>query len=435
MAGDPTEVYQRGQFLTLNLRPQRLATINVFADGHGGLWFATAEGLYRGDQETVRHAGAQTVVPLRAFGLRDGIPTSEFEPAPQSVLKHDDHTLVTSTGGVMRIEPRVLGMIPKVLVLKVTDIQNEQSRFSPESAPTLPAGTRRVSLRFAALPAAFNTNADVSYRLRPIENDFRSDEQRREAVYGGLTPQTYTLELKARYFGQDEAESQFLKYPFSIAPYWHERTEFRAGLIALILLVTGGLAALHIAGLRAQRRKLLAEVAHQNRELERLARTDGLTSLANRRSFDQALAAALGDSKGGDDVGLILMDIDYFKRYNDRLGHAAGDQALRAVAQLLAAAAPDKSQALAARVGGEEFAVLVRRNARASTLTIVDSIHARLREVAMPHPDSEHSTVTVSIGVAYATPDTSASGLYKQADAALYAAKSAGRNRTHVTNG
>jgi diguanylate cyclase len=158
--------------------------------------------------------------------------------------------------------------------------------------------------------------------------------------------------------------------------------------------------------------------------------TDPLTSLANRKSFDQALDKALALSAAtGEPVSLMLTDIDHFKKFNDTFGHLTGDQVLRLVA--LAVKQNVKGQDIAARYGGEEFAIILPATPLRSALTVADHVRrAVMTKELMKRSTGEHlGRVTVSIGVATVRKGETAQSLIERADACLYTAKRHGRNR------
>ena len=182
------------------------------------------------------------------------------------------------------------------------------------------------------------------------------------------------------------------------------------------------------ASLRAAREDLL----QANRRLAVLATQDQLTGLANRRSFDEVLSQECRRAKReGTSLALLLLDLDYFKRFNDEYGHVAGDQCLRAVADALRQCVRRPGD-LVARYGGEELAVILPNTELPGALAVADQLLARVRELDIPHRASPHERVTVSIGAATLW-GTQASGpeqrLIEAADSALYRAKEIGRNR------
>jgi diguanylate cyclase (GGDEF)-like protein len=173
-------------------------------------------------------------------------------------------------------------------------------------------------------------------------------------------------------------------------------------------------------------------------EGQRLAETamqDGLTGIHNRRRFDDHLQRAWAQSiRDRKPIALLLADIDHFKPYNDRYGHQAGDEALKAVAAVLARFAR-RPLDLAARYGGEEFAVVLFDTKRADAERLGAEILEAVRALAIPHQDSGAAPVlTISLGIACVVPAARRSwtGLVQLADQALYAAKDGGRNRLEV---
>ena len=180
--------------------------------------------------------------------------------------------------------------------------------------------------------------------------------------------------------------------------------------------------------LRAEDARLLAE---SHRHMERLAVTDGLTWLFNRRHFNLTLAQEWARaSRNGRSLSLVLLDIDHFKRYNDAYGHQAGDACLIEVAGVFKAHAR-RSGDCAARYGGEEFALILPELSSAQAGEIPERIRQAVAELALPNSGSDSGIVTVSIGVAARVPgDTMRpEDLLRLADEALYAAKHEGRNR------
>lgn len=161
-----------------------------------------------------------------------------------------------------------------------------------------------------------------------------------------------------------------------------------------------------------------------------VAQHDSLTGLANRRSFDTALTRTLLQARRDrQPVALLLLDLDNFKAYNDSLGHPAGDALIRMFGELLGRFSR-RPMDLAARVGGEEFALLLLDCDARSAQAIAGQILCALAERAVPHPAPvQGALVTTSVGIALWQPGQSAEQLYQAADAALYQAKQAGKNR------
>lgn len=165
-------------------------------------------------------------------------------------------------------------------------------------------------------------------------------------------------------------------------------------------------------------------------EITRQAETDALTDLPNRRSFDQTLGKMLEQAQQtGSPLNMIILDIDYFKRINDQLGHPTGDQCLRQLAQVIHTVTQPHGL-FAARIGGEEFALLLSDHSSDSAQAIAQQVKHQLHAAAIPHPDSPLSNyLTVSQGVGTFTTGMDTSALYSSADEALYYAKEHGRNQ------
>lgn len=194
---------------------------------------------------------------------------------------------------------------------------------------------------------------------------------------------------------------------------------------ALVALLTGGSVALLVWTVAT----LLDKMERQRMETDLLrtdANTDALTGLANRRAFDRALTGMLRGQRENDRTfALLMLDLDKFKNYNDRFGHAAGDEVLRSTGHILHAAL--RPSDMAARYGGEEFALLLHESDAAQAHDVATRILTAFH--AFPWP---HQAVTISIGVAQIRAADSALELIERADAALYTAKNTGRDRVVV---
>ncbi|MEW5772246.1 MAG: diguanylate cyclase [Thermodesulfobacteriota bacterium] len=171
-----------------------------------------------------------------------------------------------------------------------------------------------------------------------------------------------------------------------------------------------------------------------NNELADLSSQDGLTGLANRRRLDERLDDEWRRAmRGGEPFGLVMIDIDHFKRFNDTYGHAAGDDCLKAVAGALAGILQRPCE-FVARYGGEEFMAVLPGTPHSGLLLMAERMRAAVNGLAIPHatsPTADH--VTVSLGAASlerVTREAALAALCQTADQALYQAKAAGRNRT-----
>ena len=169
--------------------------------------------------------------------------------------------------------------------------------------------------------------------------------------------------------------------------------------------------------------------------LRELVARDGLTGIQNRRMFDHHIQRAWSQAvRDAQRVAVLLVDIDCFKDYNDRYGHQAGDECLRAVAVSLSQCAR-RPMDFVARYGGEEFAVILYEATREYVAEVLTRIQRSIAELNIPHEASRvASRLTVSIGAAFVLPGANRThdGLIQLADEALYSAKEQGRNRVVV---
>ena len=181
--------------------------------------------------------------------------------------------------------------------------------------------------------------------------------------------------------------------------------------------------------LDAKVKERTSELEEANERLSKLAITDGLTGLYNHRFLHEQLRLEVERSlRTGVPLGMLMIDVDHFKQYNDRHGHPAGDEVLRLVARLLTE--ERRANDVVARYGGEEFAILLAGIDKPTASTLGERLRERIAAFAFPHGELQPGGhLTVSVGVAACPSDArTAEGLLQASDAALYRAKKAGRN-------
>jgi diguanylate cyclase (GGDEF)-like protein len=179
------------------------------------------------------------------------------------------------------------------------------------------------------------------------------------------------------------------------------------------------------------------QIVHQMRTIEKLGLIDGLTNIPNRRSFDDRIEMewrrALREKTP---LSFLMMDVDHFKSYNDTYGHPQGDILLQTISRIFAAAAMRPAD-LAARLGGEEFGVLLPDTDLASAQVIAEKIRSSVESVRLPAGGQIMTRITISIGVVSLIPteNTAINSFIAQADRNLYTAKNLGRNRVSSGEG
>lgn len=223
---------------------------------------------------------------------------------------------------------------------------------------------------------------------------------------------------------------------------WRQESLRSAAIVALLIASLGVLGYRFIRLMKGQnhiqnelldtQEKLIAV----NRTLELLALEDALTGLANRRQFDLFLRAEMGQAKRSQGrLALLMIDVDDFKRFNDRYGHLTGDECLRTISAIIGANIKRPGD-LAARYGGEEFAVVLPGTDSVGAFLVAEKIRRAVQQAGIEHSESAEGTVTVSLGVSACSPtvDDSPKALIGAADKALYVAKTSGRNMSVIAN-
>jgi diguanylate cyclase (GGDEF)-like protein len=270
-------------------------------------------------------------------------------------------------------------------------------------------------------------------------------------VFGAVAVVSVSVACNGEQHGDGPTMTEFFyTWPAVYVGYFFERwmtpvfiavTGVAYGATLAVMGVTGNveirwlLVVVVVAGLTVASHAIRTQVDGLVRRLEETARTDTLTSMPNRRAFDERLALELErTARTGDPLSLLIGDIDRFKALNDRFGHAAGDAALASIGRVLISEC--RAIDTPARIGGEEFAVLLPSTDATAALTTAN----RLREAISRITDRNDERLTISFGVAVHPADgATADDLIAAADHALYAAKAGGRDRAeryvHFTGG
>ncbi|MFN3674694.1 MAG: diguanylate cyclase [Sphingomonas pseudosanguinis] len=259
------------------------------------------------------------------------------------------------------------------------------------------------------------------------------------ATYTNLPAGEYWLRLRAQVPGL-AAQTVTHRVHIMVAPQWYETWPARILGALLAALALGGAFWLVTAVVRRRARVLEAmverrtsELRDANAQLDRLASTDPLTSLDNRRTLMATIDAAVMRARDrGEAFVFALLDVDHFKRVNDDYGHGAGDAVLVAIAAAIRAGV--RSQDVVARYGGEEIAILFPRTTKGEALGIVE----RVRQMIASSPimaDGQSIAVTLSAGVAAWRSDEEVARMIRRADEALYRAKRNGRNQVEPAHG
>jgi diguanylate cyclase (GGDEF)-like protein len=412
--------------------PVNAQIYDAFADTAHHEWFVGRKALYS-------RVKGSTQTPLEIPLPRAGVRLS-------CVDQDQDSLLLCDTTALLRVRPQTLFSAPNAFFTRLDSLKRNGKRVALQDQIELAQNdvlNVRVSINSAVDP--------VHYRGRVFAVNDAKQAQAALPAWGDVTrenvwsiselqPGKYIFEAQGQGASGHWAKSKNIE--ITIAGRWWQSGVGRMLAVTLALLTLASIGAL-IAMWRHRRlasraRSLALEVEERtqslaqqaltlerlNQRLSDLALRDGLTGVANRRRLDEELALI---QRKKIPSALILLDLDHFKRYNDKNGHLAGDDLLTRSAQLLASALAELAPtALFARYGGEEFAALLPNCELAAALEIADQLRAKMAAACIDEG------VTMSAGVAQLHAFDSErfiEALIAAADAALYRAKSAGRNK------
>ncbi|WP_170113350.1 ligand-binding sensor domain-containing diguanylate cyclase [Ahniella affigens] len=326
-------------------------------------------------------------------------------------------------------------LAPSVSMHRVELIGQRQavSRLPINSAtPINVAPHRQLRFEFGANSA----ERGIEYRSRLVgfESNFSNFSNANAREFSALPPHVYELRVEAR--AASGRAFAPLRYRFEVLPRWYQTT-WAAWLISGLMLVVGTFLAWVFSRWRSQKlrernQELERSIESHTRELEvanqrlaKLAVQDGLTGVTNRRGFEQAYARLWNRlAEVRQPLAVLMVDVDFFKQFNDAFGHLAGDEVLRSIARALELHVHEPAEVLA-RFGGEEFIVLLPNTQIDEALNRAQVLRQACEEAG------KANDITVSVGVAVSIPrgGLKPTQLVDEADAALYRAKKAGRNR------
>lgn len=368
----------------------------------------------------------------------------EQRAAGYSFLRYgsDGVLRIATWKGILQFNPLEAAPTPQPLRLSMESVlargaDGSTSRLAPQSGTTpvsVPPG-HSLNLRFSMV--SMESGGEFRYTLHGVTPDWSSWTDR-DLFVRALPAGDYVLEVQARTLNGREAPS--ISYHFRVEPRWYEQWWMLA-LLALAFISLAVALTLWTVRQRTERflaanRRLEARIAERTRELEEVNRKlaelvteDALTGVSNRRALENGMRREwfrCMDQRRP--LSVLMVDVDNFKAYNDTHGHLEGDVQLRGIAQRLSQQ-HDPQRELLARYGGEEFALLLPGVHQAEAVRRAESIRAAIA--------ASDAGMTVSIGVAGFVPEVQAEpdSLLRRADAALYTAKRAGRNRVEADGG
>jgi diguanylate cyclase (GGDEF)-like protein len=434
--------YRNGKFTTFSTK-QGLYDDNVFQileDANGNFWMSCNKGVFRVNKKQLEAYADGKIRSLSclSYGKLDGMVSEECNGTvqPAGWKTRDGKLWFPTMKGVAVLDPnsnQINALAPPIVIEQA--IVDGNPLLQPEIAP----GKEHVEFHYTALSFLYPEKIRFKYKLEGLDAEWIDAGTRRVAYYTHLPPGHYQFRVIAcNNDGVWNLAGATLA--FDLNPYFYQTS-----LFYVVCLIAGGLAVylgihFRLRKIKAREHELESLVRDRTKQLEEandalklMADRDGLTEVANYRKLDAFLDHEWRmASRDRHVLSVIMIDLDYFKNYNDTYGHQAGDDCLKQVAFVLSNFARRVSD-LVARYGGEEFMVVLGNNTPLhAAVALAEKMREAVEDLKIEHANSEVSDcVTISLGVAsgIGDPKGDKSALIEAADQALYEAKREGRNR------
>lgn len=443
-------LYRDGAFhhFTVDDGLPQASVYGIAGDTQGYLWLSGGGGLARVSRDDLlaQADGESVEVDARLFTEADGLRNAQFAGGFQPSVAQDDDGRLWFPGlaGLVRVDPGRLEFNRVEPPVAIERVVVDGVGHDPDAPVRLPPGSDNLEVHYTALSLVAPDRVEFRYRLGGYDRGWQDVAGRRAAYYTRLPPGEYDFEVSASnndgLWSREPVGLRIVQEPFIWQTGW-----FRILAAGVVLSLAWAIYRLSVRQFRLREQRLSSLVRERTEQLEqaletveRSSRIDGLTGVANRGYFEERLQREWERARReGAPLGLVMADIDRFKRLNDSRGHQVGDDCLRAVAEALVSLVHRPAD-LVARYGGEEFAVLLPGTDDAAVAVLAERMRSGIEALALPHDDGGiGGVVTISAGCAAVTPEagTGPRVLVESADRALYDAKRAGRNRVGAAPG
>lgn len=436
--------YKDGRFFNYNER-NGLYNNGVFAiepDNKGNFWISSNNGIYRVKRDELNELADGKLERINSvgYGREDGMLSAECNGGRQPASFRDDAGRIwfPTQEGIAIVDPEIENVAsrPPPVVIESVSVEREPVDF--RYGIDIDAGKKNLEIQFTGISFLKSSQIRFKYKLEGHDQDWIDAGTRRAAYYSNLEPGKYSFKVHAVTSDGVWSESPaFVNLEFR--PYFYQTRWFFLSALAFAAFLLLIVWKVSVKQLEA-REKRLSQLVHErtmelamvNETLEALANSDGLTKIGNRRRFESFLADEWHRAiRFKTPISLVMIDIDHFKQYNDAYGHQAGDECLQRVADALASSIHRPTD-IVARLGGEEFVLVLGGTDAAGAAQIAQTVFQNIRDLRIPHLMSQTSErLTVSIGIATSRPvvGDNDNELLNLADRALYLAKRSGRDR------
>jgi diguanylate cyclase (GGDEF)-like protein len=375
---------------------------------------------------------------LRSLTQQQGLSYDEF--ASGSMVDLDGTLYLGNVDAISRFHPRDLPEFESSFppVITQVNIGNLENHYIPPAGGLgtimVPWSYNNVLIEFATLDFSGSRQARFFYQLEGFDSQWQDGADRRFASYTNLPPGTYrfrvSLGIPDTFQGFPSDSTLVIRVQAPPHLRWWAFVLYGLTFMLVLYLVTQVRVSQALTNQVAALEKAQIALEEANSKLNFMSYHDTLSGLGNRRLFEDTLQKEwVRCRRSSQPFSLIIVDIDFFKRYNDTLGHPAGDKVIQIVAEVLQQGTSRRTDQVC-RIGGEEFAVILPDTPSSGALQVAKMIQQLLNDQAIPHPESDVAKwVTVSMGIASIYPkDQNPKDFLYQADQALYRAKHQGRN-------
>jgi diguanylate cyclase (GGDEF)-like protein len=435
--------YKNGRFSRITRREGLFDDVQyrILEDARGNLWMSCSRGIFQVSLRQLEDVaeGRRDRVTSISYGRADGMRSAECSgfTQPAGWRTRDGRLWFPTIEGAVVIDPDRIktNATPPPVVIEEMLVDRQ---VVPTSGPAeLLPGRGDLEFHYTGLSFVDPDRVRFRYMLEGFDGEWVEAGTRRTAFYTNIPPGRYTFRVIA--CNNDGVWNEVgASAHFRLRPNFRDTPWFYVVCAAALALSGYGVSRIRAARMRAREGELARQVTERtlqleeaNAKLQSLSELDALTGIANRRRFEETLAREWRRSvRDGLALSLVMIDIDHFKAFNDAQGHQLGDQCLRRVAHEIRSALTRPGDLLA-RYGGEEFAAILPSTPLRGAEAVAEVLRSRVEAMATRHPRSPREVVTISLGVATASPGRSVSpeALVAAADEALYRAKDAGRNR------
>ena len=436
--------FKDGRFVNYNA-DNGLANNGVFAieeDVRGNFWISSNVGIYRVKRQELNDFADGKITKLHSvgYGKEDGMLNNECNGGrqPASLRDKDGKFWFPTQDGVVVVDPEIETQNPMPPSVVIESATVEREKVDVGQGLKIEPWQKNIEINFTGISLIKSEQIKFKYKLEGYDTDWIDANTRRTAYYSYLPPGNYNFRVIAA--NSDGVWNEVgAKLDLKLSPFFYQTKSFYLICLAIGTLCLFLVWQFSVFQLKTRQRKLAKIVSEKteelrkaNNELLHLANSDGLTAVGNRRRFEDFLADEWHRAiRYKSEISLIMIDIDHFKLFNDTYGHQAGDDCLKGVARALQDTIHRPTD-LAARFGGEEFAIILGGTDADGALKIAEQAMENIQKLKISHCKSltnDHLTISVGVATMFAKIGMSETELIKAADKALYKAKENGRDR------